>query len=195
MDKDLRNNLIKSLEEKSLEETQLIENVPVEWKTYFDARKTYRETLFRNKYDGSLGNILEEFNNLVNSLPDNELQQFILFTSKQDIVVFYEFMIEEIKTLSENDLSINRKEYYGDLLDETSLVLSENVNRYISKDRFQYKKKLYHELHCDVDNFKEINNTYNSFIGNLDEDSKKIFVNALMYQDLYLLCDLYLRDR
>ncbi|CAG8826085.1 9138_t:CDS:1, partial [Racocetra persica] len=161
MDKDLRKNLIKSLEEKTLEETQLIESVPVEWKTYFDARKNYREKLFRNKYDGSLGDILGEFNNLMNSLSDNELQQFILFNSKQDIIVFCEFMIEEINILSKNDLSINKKENYGDLLEETSLVLSENVNRYIDKDRFQYKKKLYHGLHCDIDNFKEINNTYN----------------------------------
>ncbi|CAG8839305.1 33596_t:CDS:1, partial [Racocetra persica] len=178
MDKDLRKNLIKSLKEKTLEETQLIESVPVEWKTYFDTRKTYREKLFRNKYDDSLRNILGEFNNLVNGLSDSELRQFILFTSKQDIVVFCEFTIEEIRTLPENKLTINIKNKYDNLLKKASLALSENVNKYINRDRFRYKERLYHGLHCDVDNFKEINNTYNTLISNLDEDTKKIFVNA-----------------
>ncbi|CAG8813547.1 26326_t:CDS:2, partial [Racocetra persica] len=154
----------------------LIEVILVEWKTYLDARKTYKEKILRNNYNGSLENILKEFNSLVNRLSDSDLKQFILFTSKQDIVVFCDFMIEEITTLPENELGTfkgfiieRHSKYLGSLVDMCH-NLPENVKKYINTERSLYKKNLYHDSQFDVSNFKEINETYSSLISTLDDD-------------------------
>ncbi|CAG8766224.1 31522_t:CDS:1, partial [Racocetra persica] len=77
----------------------LLKNSPFEFNDYLDKRRPYKEDTFNEKEVSSLSGLYEEFKNIVNQLNKEDLKQFILITSIQNIVVFDQVMIDKIKNL------------------------------------------------------------------------------------------------
>ena len=170
------------------------------WSTYLIARKEYKEKTFNNKPASSLSNLYDDFNKLVNSLETDDLEQFILNTSTQDIIVFDQLMINEIKNLpKETSVSVkkfisNKINEFQVLVNDNYIYLPENVQHYVTESRFAYKENLYIHSKVSVEKFHKINNIYNRLVSSLDKDTKKHFVNTLMYQDFIAICNLHWKE-
>src|SRR6185295_6535738 len=111
------------------------------WSTYLIARKEYKEKTFNNKPASSLSNLYYEFNKLVNSLETDDLEQFILNTSIQDIIIFDQLLIDEIKNSSEKKLGSvrsfisNKINEFQVLVNNNYIYLPENVQHYVTESR------------------------------------------------------------
>ncbi|CAG8510213.1 11463_t:CDS:2, partial [Racocetra fulgida] len=167
------------LEEHKSAKELLLKNLPFEFNDYLDKRRPYKEDTFNEKEVSSHSGLYEEFKNIVNQLNEEDLKQFILITSIQDIVVFDQVMIDKIKILpkgkpvSVQNFIKNKLSEFEVLLNDNYVNLPEYVQVYIIKNRFQYKQNLYINSKVSVKNFHDINNTYDSLISNLDENIKK----------------------
>lgn len=177
----------------------LIENCPPEWKSYLDNRQKYKKETFNRKPVTSLSNLYEEFNKLVNSLVDEDLNQFICFTGIQDIIIFDQFMIDQIEELTaDNKTAVQvfvkvRQSKYSYLFKDNCSILPDHVKVYI-KDRYNYKSDLYLRSKVSNGTFHSINSTYGRLISSLDDKLRKCFVDALMYQDFDLICESILNE-
>jgi hypothetical protein len=171
------------------------------WSSYLNARQEYKEKTFnKGTSEISLSVIIEEFNRLINILKNEDLERFILNTAVQDIIVFNQLMINEIQNLpKEKPVSVktflsNKIGEYQVLVNNNYVKLPENIKIYITKSRFKYKESLYVHSKVSVNEFYEINNTYNSLVSSLDEDTKNCFVNTLKYQDFIAICNFILEE-
>ena len=148
-----------------------------------------------------LGNLYTEFKVLVSSLYENDLKDFICITAIQDKLVFCQFMIDLIPDLPERKLEPpeifldSRITEYNSQLELHSNQLPFNeVRKYISKDRLTYKMDLYFNSQISKENFLLVNEIYDHHLNSLPNASKKLFVDTLMYQDLYLICKSFIKD-
>jgi hypothetical protein len=168
-------------------------------RNYLEKRMCYKIDTFTNQeYNGSISELYKEFNLLVSSFSNIELEDFIRITCVQDIMVFNRIMLDSVKISGETGFFsvasfIERyKNEYEQNYNKCVNGLSMNAKDYIINSRLKFRHSLYLNSMVSSDEFYLVNKRYESLLCELQEGARKKFVEAIMYQDLKLICEYHL---
>jgi len=170
-------------------------------KPYLEKRWEYKMvTFFRPEHDHCVTDINQEFQRLLSHFSGQELKNFIIMTSIQDVIIFGRLMINKATnqstrdSVSIEDLVIREKKKYESLHTQYLTTLPYEAKRYIIDSREPYKRDLYLRKIFSIETFNTVNRFYRELLQKLDQKAQKNLVKASMYQDLKIICELHLFD-
>jgi len=174
----------------------LFESRNIESRNYLESRRAYKlETFEGMTYNNLILSLNQDFNNLVNRFQKDDLEDFIRITCVQDIMVFDRVMLDLIGQSDEHDpVSLNsfirgRKIEYETLFKERIANLPTVARHHLTASRSQFKTGLYlRSRSVDIEFYSNHNRELN-LIHNLNEDFAEKFIEAMMLQDLALICE------
>ncbi|CAG8821903.1 18316_t:CDS:1, partial [Gigaspora rosea] len=159
---------------------------------YLQNRSPYRLNLLKEAPDiDTFNQIINEFSTVLSVCNDIQLKLFIKLTRLQDVKLFYESQIEEIKQIEtklvvRNYYSEKEKLYVKEMQSYSFEVNKEAINDYFQY-RYSYRYNLLVKGEFDSVVFQKINNMYNTIISDLKPDVLNQFINYLKLQDLFIL--------
>ncbi|CAG8734916.1 11676_t:CDS:2, partial [Racocetra persica] len=147
------------------------QNVKSIFEEYLKLRASFKDNTFLKDGIFTINdqtNINNKFNETVDKFSDaNDLHDFIIVTSFQDIIAFYKAMINLIKTVK----------YF------IHAELLTNAQEYFIHYRGVYKSDLYLKAKFTLSSFNEIKEKYNEIFLMLDDRKSLKFAEASKYQD------------
>ncbi|CAG8493028.1 6881_t:CDS:1, partial [Cetraspora pellucida] len=178
-------------------------NIKTKSESYLELRNKYKNDTFSNNKNFSnnkLKDVNDKFYGVIKELEDEEIPKFIVICSYQDIIVFYNSLINDVqndkffnfKGLTEYQFISDQKQKFEKLFQSVSLNLLDNVSNYIENVRNKYKSDLYLLSRCELDKFKEVTEKHKDILDKLDNETEESFKEVSKYQDYIYICQIHM---